>query len=126
MRPRVLDGAVDADDLDSDRVGLLGFSQGAITSLSALLKRPGAYRWVVALNGYLAAEHAGDVDAAAGTPVFVGCGAHDQVIPAERAERAADLLEEGGAEVRFEQYAVGHGTIPEEVTDVVAWVDERH
>jgi len=81
---------------------------------------------VVALNGYLAAEHADDVDAAAGTPVFVGCGAHDQVIPAERAERAADLLEEGGAEVRFEQYAVGHGTIPEEVTDVVEWVEERH
>ncbi|PSQ15034.1 phospholipase [Halobacteriales archaeon QS_8_69_73] len=121
-----VDGAVDAYDLDSDRVGLFGFSQGAITSLSALLERPEAYRWVVALNGYLAAEHADDVDAAAGTPVFVGCGAHDRVIPAERAERAADLLEEGGAEVRFEQYAVGHGTTPEEVTDVVTWVEERH
>jgi hypothetical protein len=42
----------------------------------------------VALNGYLAAEHADDIDAAAGTPAFVGGGAHDQVIPPERAERA--------------------------------------
>jgi phospholipase/carboxylesterase len=33
-------GAVDAYDLDADRVGLLGFSQGAITALSALLERP--------------------------------------------------------------------------------------
>ena len=118
--------AVDEYDLDADRVGLLGFSQGAITGLSALLERPDAYRWVVALNGYLAAEHADDIDAAAGTPAFVGCGAHDQVIPPERAERAAETLDDAGAEVRFERYGVGHGTTPEEVTDVVEWVGERY
>jgi phospholipase/carboxylesterase len=121
-----VDGAVDAFDLDADRVGLLGFSQGAITALSALLERPDAYRWVVALNGYLAAEHHERVDAAAGTPVFVGCGAMDQVIPPERAERAADRLAEAGADVRFERYGVGHGTTAAEVTDVVAWVEERY
>ena len=121
-----VDGAVDAYDLDPDRVSLLGFSQGAITSLSALVERPDAYRWVVALNGYLAAEHADDVDAAAGTPAFVGCGAHDQVIPPERAERAAETLDDAGAKVHFERYGVGHGTTPEEVTDVVKWVGERY
>jgi phospholipase/carboxylesterase len=121
-----VDGAVDDLDLDADRVGLLGFSQGAITALSALLERPDAYRWVVALNGYLAAEHHERVDAAAGTPVFVGCGAMDQVIPAERAERAADRLAEAGADVRFERYGVGHGTTAAEITDVVAWVEERY
>jgi phospholipase/carboxylesterase len=120
-----VDGAVDAYDLNPDRVGLLGFSQGAITSLSALVERPDAYRWVVALNGYLAAEHEDAVDHAAGKPVFVGCGTMDQVIPPERAERAADLFAEGGAEVRFERYGVGHGTTPEEVTDVVEWLEGR-
>jgi phospholipase/carboxylesterase len=117
---------VDEFDLDSDRVGLLGFSQGAITSLSALLERPGAYRWVVALNGYLAAEHEAEVENAEGKPVFVGCGAMDQVIPPERAEHATELLEGGGAGVRFERYRVGHGTTPEEITDVVGWVEERY
>ncbi len=117
-----VDGAVDAYDLDPDRVGLLGFSQGAITALSALLERPDAYRWIVALNGYLAADHEDRVAAAAGKPVFVGCGTMDQVIPPERAERAADLLAEAGADVRFERYQVGHGTTAAEITDVVAWV----
>jgi dienelactone hydrolase len=42
------------------------------------------------------------------------CGAHDQVIPPERAERAAETLDDAGAEVRFERYGVGHGTTPEE------------
>lgn len=121
-----VEAAVDAYDLDPERVGLLGFSQGAITSLSALLERPDAYRWVVALNGYLAEEHEGEVDSAAGKPVFVGCGAMDQVIPPKRAERAAELLEQGGADVRFERYGVGHGTTPEEVTDVVQWLEGRY
>ncbi|MDR9430270.1 MAG: phospholipase [Natronomonas sp.] len=110
-------------DLDPDRIGLLGFSQGAITSMSALLERPGAYRWVVALNGYLAESHEGDVEKAAGKPVFIGCGSMDQVIPPVRAERAAELLESGGAYVRFETYSVGHGTMPDEITDVVAWLE---
>ena len=109
-----------------ERITAGSISQGAVTGLSALLERPDAYRWVVALNGYLAAEHAGDVDAAAGTPVFVGCGAADRVIPPERAERAAETLDDAGVEVRFERYGVGHGTTPEEVTDVVEWVEARY
>ena len=121
-----VEAAVEAYGLDPERVGLLGFSQGAITSLSALLERPDAYRWVVALNGYLAAEHEEAVDSAEGKPVFVGCGAMDQVIPPKRAERAAELLEQGGADVRFERYGVGHGTTPEEITDVVQWLENRY
>ena len=118
--------AIDRYDLDSDRIGLLGFSQGAITSVAALLERPGAYRWVVALNGYLADSHADRAAAAAGTPVFVGCGSMDRVIPPERAERAAETLAEGGVDVRFERYGVGHGTTPEELSDVLGWLEGRY
>lgn len=118
--------AVDHYDLDPERVGLLGFSQGAITSMSALLERPEAYRWVVALNGYLAESHHGEVHNAGGKPIFVGCGTMDQVIPPERAEEAAALLKEGGADVRFERYSVGHGTTAEEITDVVSWLENRY
>ena len=121
-----VDAVIESYDLDPDRIGLLGFSQGAIASLSALVERPDAYRWVVALNGYLAASHEDRVDRAAGTPVFVGCGATDRLIPPDRAERAAELLAEGGADVTFERYPVGHGTTPEEITDVVQWVEAHY
>lgn len=117
--------AVDAYDLDPDRVGLLGFSQGAITSLSALIERPERFAWVVALNGYLAASHAERVGEAAGTPVFVATGETDGIIPPERAERAASLLSEAGANVRFERYSAGHTTTPEEIEHVAEWIDER-
>lgn len=120
-----VDWAIDSYDLDPDRMGLLGFSQGAITSLSALIERPERYSWVVALHGYLAASHEERAENAAGKPVFVGAGESDQIIPVDRAERAASLLREAGADVRFERYRVGHGTTPEEIEDVAEWVNER-
>lgn len=121
-----VEAAIERYDLDPDRIGLLGFSQGAITSMSALLERPEAYRWVVALNGYLAESHHDRVDNAAGKPVFVGCGSMDQVIPPERAARAAELLEDGGGDVRFERYDAGHGTTPAELADVVEWLEDLY
>jgi phospholipase/carboxylesterase len=117
--------AVESYDLDPGRVGLLGFSQGAITSLAALIERPERYAWVAALHGYLPASHEDRAGAAAGTPVFVGAGEDDRIIPAQRAERAASILRDAGVDVRFERYPVGHGAAPGEVEDVAEWVRER-
>ena len=121
-----VDAAVDAYDLDTDRLGLLGFSQGAITGLSALLERPDRYRWVVALHGYLPAAHADlEPDAIEGKPVFVGTGTGDRVIPASRSEAAAETLREIGADVVYETFPTGHGIGDAELADVIAFV-ERH
>ena len=121
-----VEAAIGTYELDPERIGLLGFSQGAITSLATLVERPTAYRWVVALNGYLAESHEPKADNAEGKPVFIGCGSTDQIIPPQRAERAAEALRAGGADVRFEPYRVGHGTTPAEVSDITAWVEDRY
>lgn len=119
-----VDAAVDAYGIDADRIGLLGFSQGAITSLSLLVTEPNRYAWVVALHGYLAASHA-DRDPAGidDKPVFVGAGTGDRVIPESRASTAAERLRAIGAAVTYETYPVGHGIGDAELTDVVAFVE---
>ena len=118
--------ATDAYGLDADRIGLLGFSQGAITSFSLLVEDPGSYDWVVGLHGYLADSHAGLAPGRIeGTPVFVGAGTGDRVIPGSRAEAAAERFAELGANVTYETYATGHGIGREELADVVAFVEER-
>lgn len=111
--------------IDPDRTGLLGFSQGSIMSLAALCERPAQYEWVVALNGYLAASHEDSRDNTSGKPVFIGAGEADEIIPVERAQRAAELLDDAGADVTFETYPVGHGTHPEEIRAVAEWLGER-
>ncbi len=122
-----VDAAVDAYGIDPDRIGLLGFSQGAITSLSLLLDDPDRYAWVVALHGYLPDSHA-DVDPTGidEKPVFVGAGTGDQVIPESRAAAAADRLREIGAAVTYETYPVGHGIGEAELADVVAFVEAEY
>lgn len=118
-----VDAAVDGYGLDHGRLGLLGFSQGAITSFALLLEAPADYAWCAGLHGYLAASHA-DLrpEGIAGKPVFVGAGTRDRLIPARRAERAAERFEELGADVTFRTYDVGHGVGRGELSDLAEWV----
>lgn len=119
--------ALDAYPIDPARVGVLGFSQGAILGLATVLEHPERFAWCVALHGYLAESHSDldRFDGIAGFPTFLGAGEMDQVIPASRAERAADLLAEAGLDVTFETYPTGHGVGADEAADVAAWVGER-
>ncbi|TKX55189.1 phospholipase [Halorubrum sp. SP3] len=121
-----VEAAVDAYGLDADRIGLLGFSQGAITSLSLLLEDPDRYAWVVALHGYLAESHADlDPDGIEGKPVFVGAGAGDRVIPESRTSAAVDRLEAVDAAVTDGSFPGGHGIGPQELDAVVEFVESR-
>ncbi|WP_049980622.1 alpha/beta hydrolase [Halolamina rubra] len=120
-----IDAAVDAYDLDSERLGLLGFSQGAITSLSLVLEQPDTFAWVAAHHGYLAESHADrSPEGIAGKPVFVGAGAADQIIPANRCEAAAEGMREAGADVTFETFGGGHGIGPDELDAVSQFVEQ--
>ena len=121
-----VEAAVDAYGLDADRTGLLGFSQGAITSLSLLLEDPDRYAWVVALHGYLPESHADlDPEGVAGKPIFVGAGAGDRVIPESRTSAAVERLEAVGAAVEHGSFPGGHGIGPQELDAVVEFVESR-
>ncbi|MFB6280908.1 MAG: alpha/beta hydrolase [Haloferacaceae archaeon] len=121
-----VDAATDAYGLDPDRIGLLGFSQGAIVSLALLLEAPARYAWVAALHGYLPESHADRApDGIAGTPVLVGAGRDDRIIPARRSADAAERLRDLGADVESGVYEGGHGIGPEELDDLVAFVGRR-
>lgn len=119
--------AVDGYGLDPDRIGLLGFSQGAVMSFSLLLEDPPSYAWVAGLHGYLSASHADlEPDGIDGRPVFIGAGTADQMIPEARAAAAADRLSDVGCEVTYRTYDTGHGIGPAELQDVVTFVETHH
>lgn len=117
-----LDGATDAD-----RIGLLGFSQGAAVALQALRLRPREISFVVGLSGYVAA---GDLDtdaelAALRPPVFWGRGSRDDVIPGDRIAHTAQWLPDH-VDLSGRVYpGLTHSVSDEELRDVRAFLDKR-
>lgn len=117
----------DAYDVDPERIGLFGFSQGGKAALVALVEEPGLFEWAVSLNGFLPRSH-DDADAlsrARGKPVFVGVGEDDTVISADLGEETADRLADAGLDVTFRSYPVGHRIAVTEVEEVAEWIRSR-
>ncbi len=121
-----VEAALEEYDLDADRIGLLGFSQGAITSMSLLLESPTRFQWVVALHGYLPASHRElEPDRVADKPVFIAAGSADQIIPAARTEAAAERFTQLGAAVEYNVYNTPHGVSNGELADLVSFVEAQ-
>jgi phospholipase/carboxylesterase len=108
-----------AHGVATDRIVLLGFSQGACLATTAAQRRPAHYGGVVAFSGALigppgtAWSASGDFD---GTPVFLGCSDVDGHIPAERVRESAAHFERMGASVTMRLYpGMGHLVNEEEI-----------
>jgi predicted esterase len=96
----------------SERIVLLGFSQGACLSLEFAARNPGRYAAVVGFSGGLigppgtARDYQGSLG---GTPVFLGCSDVDAHIPLERVHETTGVLRRMGATVDERIYkGMGH------------------
>lgn len=105
-----------------DRIGLIGFSQGACLSLEYAAVGKHMPAFVGALSGGVM----GPLDQTrviegtrAGMSVFVGCGDQDGHIPIERAEDSAKLFEDAGATVDFRRYDGMDHTINDDEVDAL-------
>ena len=112
--------------VDVDRVFLVGFSQGALMSLTTGLKHPNRLAGVIALSGYLPASI--DLADRAGLKqlsVFLGHGVSDTIIPVANGREARDRLMAAGAEVTYREYPAPHTITSAEVQDIQDWIEQR-
>jgi phospholipase/carboxylesterase len=121
-----IETATDAG-VPTERVVVLGFSQGACLASEYVARNPQRYGGVVAFSGGLIGEtvdpetYTGDLE---GTPYFVGCSDVDPHIPKERVDLTADVFEQLGAEVEKRIYeGMGHGVNEDEMTYVDGMLD---
>ena len=105
-----------------ERLGLLGFSQGACLSLEFAARHPARYAAVVGLSGGLIGppgtprNYGGTM---AGTPVFLGCSDVDSHIPLTRVHETADVFRGMGALVDERIYPqMGHTVNDDELQAV--------
>ncbi|KAB0563335.1 phospholipase [Pseudomonas palleroniana] len=113
----------------SDRVFLVGFSQGAIMSYEVGLRKPGLVRGIAALSGsvlpVLKAELKPDA-ALDKLAIFIGHGTLDQALPYTAATRANDVLLGLGLKPEFHGYMGMPHTVSEaEIQDLKAWLEKN-
>jgi len=115
--------------VDTDRIALLGFSQGACLTLEFAARHAGRYAGVFALSGGLIGppgtprHYAGSF---AGTPVFLGCSDVDPHIPLERVHESADVFRAMNADVDARIYPrMGHIVNEDEIRAIQATLRQR-
>ncbi len=95
------------EGVPAERLGLLGFSQGACLSLEYAIRNPRRYGAVMALTGgYIGPEGMTRDDAGSfdHTPIFIGANDPDPHVPFTRVEESAALVKKLQADVEVRRY----------------------
>ncbi|CAI9429031.1 Carboxylesterase 2 [Candidatus Ornithobacterium hominis] len=119
--------AVKKFELNPEKIWLCGFSQGAILSNALALTSPENIEKVIMLSGYTAQDIIGEVAKKDFSKLdyFISHGTEDTVIPIDWARKTPQLLRSLNIEHRYEEYPSGHGLVPQNFYDLLAWIQER-
>lgn len=112
-------------NLDSNRIYLLGFSQGAMLSYDIALSNPGRIKGVLALSGKLMRESRlllKDPKKLKSVSVFIGHGNQDLLIPFKEAQEAHDYFKSITVmDLQLKSYPVPHSLSGDEISDIRKW-----
>jgi phospholipase/carboxylesterase len=111
--------------IPSERVVLAGFTQGGAIALQTGLRYSSRLAGIVALSTYLTLEDSLDAEASAAnrtTPILMGHGTQDPVIPLQLAERSRDALARRGYSVAWQAWPMPHSVCAEEVEAIAAFL----
>lgn len=110
-----------------ERTVLGGFSMGAVMSYATALsaERP-AVAGILAFSGFVPTVEGWEPALAdrTDTRAFVSHGSRDPVIGIDFAERARDLLTEGGLDVTYRTSELGHQIDPAHLREAATWLGE--
>jgi predicted esterase len=117
-------GEIRLAGIPAERIGLIGFSQGACLALEHAARAGRRYGFVGGLSGALIGpmETPRPPAKLGGTPVLLGCAEQDAHIPAEFVERSATVLEAMGAAVTKQIFrGSAHTVFAPEIT----WIQQQ-
>ena len=120
----LLDSEVERLGGRSQRLLLLGFSQGAAMSLHVGLRYPKTLAGVGCLSGYLVLEGRLEGERSAknqATPVWFGHGTRDDVVPAAGGRHANERLQKLGYTTSWQDWPMGHEVCLDELEALRDW-----
>ncbi|OOG86631.1 hypothetical protein B0E41_05940 [Hydrogenophaga sp. A37] len=115
-----------AQGMPSERIVLMGFSQGAVLALQTGLRAHQRLAAIVALSGYLplgarTLQMESNI-ANQRLPIFLAHGQQDEVVAIDRARAARTVLQVMGHLVDWHLYDMGHEVSDAELADISAWL----
>ena len=114
-----------ARGIPSQRIVLMGFSQGCAMTLLTGLRHAERLGGLVGLSGYLplaATTAAERSEANALVPIFMAHGRDDPMIGIDRANASRDALRALGYDVEWHDYAMPHSVCLDEIADLNRWL----
>jgi len=114
-----------ARGIASERIVLAGFSQGGAIALHTGLRYSRPLAGILALSAPL--PHVDHLvrelnPANIRRPIFMAHGTQDAVVPYGYVEAGYRLLQAHGVTAEWRSYPMGHQVIPDEITDISAWL----
>lgn len=121
-----IDYATDKYAVDPSRRYLLGFSQGAILSMSLALVMGEQIKGIVALNGYIPSfvKQEYPLQSVKNTSIFISHGDYDQVFPRQLGDDNHDYFRQVSDHVTYRTYAAGHEVPLENKRDFTIWLQQ--
>ncbi|HBL13453.1 MAG TPA: serine esterase [Cyanobacteria bacterium UBA11162] len=101
------------------RTILMGFSQGGAMTLDVGLTLPLAA--LVSLSGYLHSKPEPLIGQSL-PPVLIVHGKHDPVVPLAAAQNARDTLTALGANIKYQEFNMGHEILPDVLTLIRSFI----
>ncbi len=118
---RFIPAAAAVHGFDAGNVVAVGFSNGANIAASVLLTHPAALTGAVLYRAMVPFEPSKLLPLPA-TPVWLGVGRFDPIIPIANAERLAEILSAAGAKVKVDWREVGHSLTEGEIGASGEWL----
>ncbi len=114
-----------ARGIPAEKIVLAGFSQGCAMALHVGLRYPQKLAGIMGLSGYVPLGQTVPAERSAAnlkTPIFIGHGRHDGVVPILRAQQTRDYLSALGHRIEWHEYEMEHNVIDDELDDISAWL----
>lgn len=124
---RFIDDMVDAHGVDTKRIYLLGFSQGATLALSLALTIPERIAGTLVFSGRVMREMAGSIAAPEqlkDARIFMAHGLHDDVVPIGRARSSREFLTGLDVDLRYHEYPAAHQISPDMLKHGGEWLSQ--
>lgn len=109
----------------ASKIVLAGFSQGGAMALHVGLRYPQKLAGIMALSAYLMFPERLQselAEANSATPVFLGHGTQDPMVPFALGQAAKSVLEAGQWPVEWHSYPITHSVSQEEIADIGRWL----